>query len=309
MEKIETSSEQSYGQQVRKWPAGSSPVCVVMISLNEEHNMRGVLENLSGWASEVVLVDSYSSDRTVDIALEYGVKVVQRKFKDFGDQWNFAVTNLDISCPWTMKIDPDERLSDRLKTDISKAVHENSAAVGLSVNRSLWFMGRKLPVTQTLLRVWRTGQCKFTDVTVNEHPIVLGEIVTVSGDLEHHDSPDLHHWFYKQNKYTTSEAAIRFHGGDLAFKPRILGDSMERRMWIKRNFYRMPFRYLILFAYHFFWDGAWRAGRAGYIWSRLRCDVMRFVEYKAYEMNLRGDSKVIGTFSAGVPDARVKQYE
>ena len=80
-------------------------------------------------------------------------------------------------------------------------------------------------------------------------------------------------------------------------------------MWIKRNFYRMPFRYLILFAYHFFWDGAWRAGRAGYIWSRLRCDVMRFVEYKAYEMNLRGDSKVIGTFSAGVPDARVKQYE
>jgi glycosyltransferase involved in cell wall biosynthesis len=62
-----------------------------MISLNEGHNLDAVLRNLTGWARQVFLVDSYSQDDTVDIALRYGVHVVQRKFLGFGDQWNFAL--------------------------------------------------------------------------------------------------------------------------------------------------------------------------------------------------------------------------
>ena len=86
-----------------------------MITLNEGHNMAAVLENLRGWAQEVFIVDSYSKDDTVDIALKHGAHVVQRQFRGFGDQWNFAMSQLPITAPWTMKLDPDERLTDALK--------------------------------------------------------------------------------------------------------------------------------------------------------------------------------------------------
>ncbi len=89
-----------------------------MISLNEAHNMEAVLQNLAGWAQEVFLVDSYSADDTIDIALKHGVQVVQRRFRGFGDQWNFALQELPITAPWTMKLDPDERLTDELKASI-----------------------------------------------------------------------------------------------------------------------------------------------------------------------------------------------
>lgn len=104
------------------WQPGAAPVAVVMISLNEGHNLRAVCENLKGWAQEVFLVDSFSQDETVDIALEYGIHVVQRRFRGFGDQWNFALQELPISAPWTMKLDPDERLSDALKSNLIEAM-------------------------------------------------------------------------------------------------------------------------------------------------------------------------------------------
>ena len=66
-------------------------------------------------------------------------------------------------------------------------------------------------------------------------------------------------------------------------------------MWLKRNFYKVPFRYFFLFIYHFLFQGAFRAGRAGYIWARLRADVMRLVDYKHYEMKIK-NTELIGIF-------------
>ena len=99
----------SEARTARCWQPGSAPIAVVMISLNEGHNMAAVLDNLKGWAHEVFLVDSYSTDETLDIALAAGVHVVQRSFSGFGNQWNFALDQLPITAPWTMKLDPDER--------------------------------------------------------------------------------------------------------------------------------------------------------------------------------------------------------
>ena len=181
------------------------PLSVILISLNEAHHMEGVLENLSGWAEQVFLIDSFSVDATVDIALAHGVHVVQRRFRDFGDQWNYALDHLPIETPWTMKIDPDERLPDALKAEIEQAIAAGPAD-GFSFQRRLWFMGKPMPVRQPVVRVWRTGKCRFSDVIVNEHPIVEGTVTELTAEMEHHDSPNLHHWFDKQNKYITAEA-------------------------------------------------------------------------------------------------------
>ncbi len=290
-----------------RWQPGIAPVAVIMISLNEGHNMEAVLENLKGWAQEVFLVDSYSQDDTVDIALRHGVHVVQRCFHGFGDQWNSALQKLPITAPWTMKLDPDERLSDELKANILAAIHDD-VSDALSLERQLWFMGKPLPVRQTLVRLWRTGQCRFTDVAVNEHPIARGVIQHVAGEMAHHDSPDLDHWLEKQNRYTTAEALIVYHKLSLADTPYLLGTAFQRRMWLKKYFHHIPCRYFLLFLYCWLWQGAWRAGWVGYAWARLRSDVMRLIDYKRREMEITGRLPVKRYYGPGQPDVRVQQY-
>lgn len=284
------------------------PITAVMITLNEAHNMAEVLKNLRGFAADVVVVDSFSSDATVDLALAHGARVVQRRFRDFGDQWNYALRETGITTPWTMKVDPDERLSPELKRSIAEAL-EGADVQGFTVTRKLWFMGRPLPITQVILRVWRTGACRFSDVLVNEYPMVAGRIEHLKGVLEHRDSPSLHHWFDKQNKYGTAEAVAAFEGHALSFSPRLFGSPLERRMWLKKRFHQAPMRYAGLFLYNYFVLGAWRAGRAGLVWARLRSDIMRFIEYKVLEMRLLGSVPPSVGSGNGPPDSRVPQAD
>ncbi len=286
----------------------AAPVAVVMITFNEAHNLPAVLENLRGWAQEVFVVDSYSTDGSVDVALAHGATVVQRAFRDFGDQWNFAVGKLPVTAPWTMKLDPDERLTDEIKANIAAAIAANDADA-IVVCRRLWFMGRPLPTRQDLLRLWRTGTCRFSDVVVNEHPLVDGRHVRVDGEIEHHDSPDLHHWWDKQNRYTTAEAAMAFRGDALAVEPKLFGNALERRMWLKANFRRFPFRYLILYLHALLAQGAWRAGWRGHVWAHLRVEVYRMIDLKLLEMQQAGRSYDIPRTPRGKPDARVPQCD
>lgn len=297
----------SEARTARCWQPGSAPIAVVMISLNEGHNMAAVLDNLKGWAHEVFLVDSYSTDETLDIALAAGVHVVQRSFSGFGNQWNFALDQLPITAPWTMKLDPDERIDDQLKHEIEHAVVRNDID-GLEMERRLWFMSKPLPIRHLLVRAWRTGRCRFTDVKVNEHPLVEGKIGRVSGNLEHHDSPDLEHWLDKQNKYTTAEAISTYRGQRFAVEPRLFGSGLQRRMWIKKHYMKFPFRYVAMFLYHYLVMGAWRAGWVGYAWSRLRCDVYRLWEYKLKEIRITGRLPLKRPGGVGEPDQRVPQY-
>lgn len=286
---------------------GTVPIAVLIISLNEGHNITAVLDNLEGWAQEVFLVDSYSSDDTVAIALSRGVHVIQRQFRGFGDQWNFAVNELPVTVPWSMKLDPDERLTNELKASIESAITEDTYDA-LIMQRRLWFMGKPLPVRHKLLRIWRTGTCQFSDVTINEHPLVEGREMLLKGDLEHHDSPNLHHWYEKQNRYTTAEAIMAFQGDKLSATPRFWGTVLERRMWFKRIYSYVPFRHQLMFLYCLFGQSAWRAGRSGFIWARLRAEVFRMREYKRLEMTWQGQGIEIPPVKRGAPDPRVPQY-
>lgn len=294
--------------KVARWQPGRAPVAVVMISLNEAHNMEAVLQNLKGWAQEVFLVDSYSSDGTVDIALRHGVHVVQRKFRGFGDQWNFALNELPITSPWTMKLDPDERLTDELKYEVNK-VTVNSSIDAWKIPIRLLFMGTVLPSVLTLTRLWKTGGVKFSDVQANEHAVTSGKESVLHSEIRHLDSPDLDHWLTKQNRYTTAEAISKFEGRALAAQPKLFGCSLQRRMWLKHHFWKLPGRYMLLFLYHLLIVGAWRAGRVGWIWSHLRTEVYRLWEYKQLEMKLLGRVPAKIPAHPGTPDPRVPQYD
>ena len=259
------------------------PLAVIMISRNESHNIIPVIENLKGFATEIFLVDSYSTDNTVEMALNEGVRVFQRPFKDFGDQWHFAVSALPVTQPWTMKLDPDERITNELKSQISKEIEADDYDA-ISVPRKLWFMGRELPVRQLVLRLWRTGICKFTNSKVNEHPVISGKEKQLTGVLEHHDSPNLHHWYEKQNRYSTAEAYIAYTGIGRTTEPAFFGTALERKSWLKAAYGHLPFRHILMNIYCLIFLGAWRGGKAGFIWSRMRAEVYRMRELKRLEM-------------------------
>ena len=283
------------------------PLAVVLLTLNEAHNMAAVLDSLEGLAAQVFVVDSFSSDATLDIALSRGAHVVQREFKGFGDQWNFALRELPITAAWTMKLDPDERICRRLAASLRAALGPDAAADAYTLTRRLWFLGKPLPVRQRILRVWRTGTCRFSDVLVNEHPLVEGRVAALEGDLEHHDSPSLTHWYDKQNRYTTAEALALARGERLSAHAALFGSPLERQMWLKKNFRRIPLRFGLLFWAHLLGRGAWRAGREGLIWARLRTEVYRMVEYKAFELSRMDEAPEL-PWRKGTPDPRVDRY-
>ncbi len=264
------------------------PVSVIMLTLNEEVNLPGAIDSAKRWAGDIFIVDSCSTDRTVDIALENGVKIVQRPFTNFGDQWNFALDKLPITTEWTMKLDPDERCSPELVADLANQVTAPTRLVGYSVLRRLWFMGKPLRVYQPVLRVWKTGRCRFTDVLVNEHPIVDGPTGTLRGHLEHLDSPNLYHWWEKQNRYTTMEAISAVSGRRLAAEPRLFGSPLERRMLFKKYLHLVPLRYQLLWLNEVLVRGAWASGTTGLSWAHLRVEVMRMIELKTLEMRTTG---------------------
>ena len=275
-------------------PAQPLPISVVIITLNEERNLGRALESTIGTVEDVYVVDSGSTDRTVDIALQQGAKVVQREFTNFGDHWNWALESLPITTPWTMKMDADEQFSSGLVEELTRLFEGQPQHDGYTVRWRLWFMGTPLHAVSDITRIWRTGKCRFSDVTINEHPLVEGTVGRLKGILEHHDSPDLHAWMEKQNRYTSMEALARFRQEELSVKPTLLGNSLERRMFFKRHFMKLPFRYQIWFCYYYFFRGAWRDGYVGFAWSHLRVEATRLKYLKIKEMQINNEPLEIG---------------
>lgn len=269
--------------------SGKLPLTVLMITLNEERHLRELLPQITEWIQEVVIVDSCSTDATVSVALEHGAQVVQRSFTGFSDQWNFALSLANE--PWVIKMDPDERVSAELQRNIRNAISADTGEPnGYRMHRRLWFMGRPLHVFDEPVRMWRNGTASFGSALVNEHCQVTGRVGLLAGYLEHHDSPDLHAWLDKQNRYTSLEALVAFEKRELAANPRLTGSKLERRMWIKSRLRYVPLRFGLLRLYFLFAKGAWRDGSDGWEWSRLRVWVYRLRELKLREMRRLGQS-------------------
>lgn len=285
------------------------PVSVVVLTLNEEFHLPNFLGHLSERVEEVFVVDSLSTDRSVSIALKHGARVVQRPFTNFGNQWNFALKYLPIASPWTIKLDPDERISDELFESIAAAISEPGRCSGFRFMRRLWFFGRPLHVHAPVDRVWKTGSCRFSDVIVNEHPLIDGEVRTLRGLLEHHDSADFHAWIDKQNRYSTMEAISMVKDTTLSVEPRLIGNSLERRMFLKKYFFKLPFRYQLQFLHEYLCRKSFLDGRAGLEWSRLRVQIRRWREIKAVEMRMTGRIPDVPKAPRGDYDSRIRNTD
>lgn len=284
---------------------GPLPVTVIILTLNEEENLPNAIESVQSWAGRVFVVDSCSVDRTVDVALEHGVEIVQRPFTNYGDQWNWAIERLPIKTPWVLKLDADEKVSAELRDEMRRLLAGHPAENAFIIPIRLWFMGKRMHAKIYSIRLWRKGKARFSQVLVNEHLLVTGATGHLRSSIDHMDSPNLHRWYEKQNRYSTMEAIMRVKGDPLAAKPSLFGTTLERHMFFKKIFYRIPFRYQLKWLDEAFRRRALFDGAIGLAYIRLRIEHYRATELKVKEMRLTGKILNLPRAPTGNFDPRV----
>ena len=286
------------------------PITVLIPTWNAAGHLDEVLDSIADIARDVFILDSCSTDETIDIALRRGIKIAQRKFTTFGDHFNWFAKNMPIKTEWIFMLHQDERFSESLKNGLQTLFSSPPPCNGYRINWHLWFMGKPLHISSKLIRLMRKGKFNISNVLANEQILIDGEIGDIDGVLEHRDSLNLYLWNEKQNLYSTMEAvAICKNKGRFSTPPRFWGTALERRMFFKKMFFRIPFRYNLLFFYNYILNGAWRDGRIGWIWSHLRSEVYRMWELKAMEMRITGIIPEIPRMPYGDFDPRVMASE
>ncbi|MGC9167792.1 MAG: glycosyltransferase family 2 protein [Desulfurella sp.] len=176
-----------------------------IITYNEEDSIERTLKSVD-FCDEIVIVDSYSTDETVDIAKKYTDKIYFNKFISYGEQKNFAIERL--STDWILSIDADEVVSPSLKTEILNAI-KNSKFDSYYIKIQLVFLNKALKfggAQNWHLRLFRKG-LKFSNSIVHEK-VISKNASRLNGKILHYSYKDLSHYIEKLNKYTSISATL-----------------------------------------------------------------------------------------------------
>jgi glycosyltransferase involved in cell wall biosynthesis len=187
-------------------------LAVIILTHNEERHIKRALASIGGIASEVFVVDSFSTDRTAELAREHGAVVQQNKFVNYAKQFQWALDHAPISASWVMRLDADEMIEEDLAAKIREELPTlGDDVVGVNLKRKHIFRGRwirhggRYPLV--LLRIWRRGHGRIEERWMDEHMVVWGgRTVTFEGGFADHNLKDLSFFIDKHNKYATREA-------------------------------------------------------------------------------------------------------
>jgi len=253
------------------------PVSVIILTYNEELNLENCLKNIAAWANEIFVVDSYSTDSTLEIARKYGATIIQHPFVNQAQQFNWALDNLDIKNEWILRLDADEYLTEELKQEIIKLTPPQGVN-GYYIKRRVYFMGRWIkhggyyPVR--LLRLFRNGKAKSEWRKMDEHIVLLeGRAGKLKNDFVDDNKKPLTDWIAKHNSYSSREA-----------EDVLSGDYGRAR---KKFFYHLPLfcRAFLYFIYRYFFRFGFFDGKEGLIFHFLQGLWYRFlIDAKLYEI-------------------------
>lgn len=195
-----------------------SKLSVITLALNEERNIAECLESVK-WADEIIVVDSGSTDKTVELAKHYTQHVLTVEWKGYGATKNFALDR--ASGEWILWLDADERVPKELAAEIQAVLRTDDSLVnGYSVPRRAVFLGKWIKhcgwYPGRIIRLFRRTKSRFTESNVHEQISVEGKIGELKNDLLHFTDPNLYHYFSKFNRYT-SLAAKDLHSAGKRF--------------------------------------------------------------------------------------------
>jgi glycosyltransferase involved in cell wall biosynthesis len=268
-------------------------ISVLILTKNEEQDLPGCLDSVA-WSDDVQVLDSESSDRTVEIARQRGCTVTTRRFDGYAKQRNAGMA-LAFKHAWVLVLDADERPTPALSAEMNDAVDAAPEGVsGFRMRRRDFLWGTWLKhaqMTPFYVRLLRVGKAHYTR-DINEVVEVQGEILELHAPLDHYAfSKGISHWVAKHNSYSTREAELLASGK--AVQGASLRDALfaknfhERRVAQKAIFYELPGRPLIKWCYMMFVRRAVLDGHAGVMYATLQSIYEYLIEIKCREIRRR----------------------
>jgi len=265
---------------------------ILILTYNEEKNLPECLDSIS-WCDDIWVLDSGSTDRTVEIAKERGCHLLARRFDNFGDQRNYAIDTATFKYQWVFDLDADERFTNALKEECEKMVRKDErSAYYCAYKNIMWGKWLKhstgFPVYQ--MRFHKLGEIRFIGYG---HGQKEGSSTRGIGYLEepyiHYNfSKGLADWFAKHVDYARRQALLRLEEGK---KPqeRIVGnDKISRHRRLIRIAAKLPFKPLLKFCYVYFFNFGFLDGLAGLRFARMQMWYQFAIEtiYKDLKKNI-----------------------
>ncbi len=257
------------------------PVSLLIPCKNEENNIARCIQSVQ-WVDEIFVVDSESSDKTIEIAESLGAKVVQFKYEGgWPKKKNWALENLPFTNEWVLILDADECLPPKAQNEIEEIVsntHEKHS--GYWINRRYFFLGKPLkhayfPNWNLRLFKHKLGRYeKITDLSTNsgdheihEHVVVQGSSGKLNSIMDHYAFPTIESFVEKHNRYSNWEAVVESSTTD--DESSLQHDGVRGKRKLRRIFRKLPFRPTLRFLYVFLWQRGILDGWRGYVFSRL----------------------------------------
>lgn len=188
-------------------------ITAIIPTFNEEIHIKEAIESVL-WCDEVIVVDSYSTDKTVEIVKSFPqVKLLQNEFKYHAQQKNWTIPQ--ASHPWIFVLDADERPTPALISEIKKVINSETSQAGFWIYRTNHFMGKLIKYSgwqsDKVIRLFQRDLCRYKDVSVHEEIEGQGPMGRLQEKIIHYTYKDLTSYLKKADRYTTWGAIDRFH--------------------------------------------------------------------------------------------------
>lgn len=273
-------------------------ITAIIITKNEEKNMEKCLKSVAGLVSRCVVVDSGSTDRTVEIARANGADTYFHEFEYYARQWNWGLKNCDITTKWVIRLDADERFPEELCREIEEEMrnHDADDVNGFWLYADYYFLGRKLEHgghRKKKMMVFKTQFGYIEDRRRDAHTLLTqGRSIELKHQFEHYDFKDLDTFIRRYNWYATREAQDYVDHINGKRDPALSDARTQKLRNRKYNMYykARPFRRAFLnFIRMYFFRGGFRDGKEGLIYHVLSSFWYRFVvDAKIYEYTVKG---------------------
>ncbi|MEL6461635.1 MAG: glycosyltransferase family 2 protein [Cyanobacteria bacterium J06621_15] len=267
-------------------------ITIYILTYNEELDIAACIESAMV-SDDIIVVDSVSCDRTVEIANRYPVRVVEHAFESHGKQRTWMLENISPKYDWVYILEADERMTPELFAECVEATKNTDNLIGYYAAERVMFMNtwirHSTQYPRYQLRLFRHGKVWFTDYGHTEREVCDGNTGFLKETYPHYTSgKGLSRWIDKHNRYSTDEARETLHQlekGNINWHDLFFGKTeVERRRALKNLSLRVPGRPMVRFLYMYFILRGCLDGRAGFTWCTLQAFYEYLIMLKVWEM-------------------------
>lgn len=270
----------------------------IILTKNEEKNIEECILSIRDVAKRIVVVDSFSTDATVEISRKLGAEVYEHEFINYSKQFTYGVEKAQVKTKWILRFDADERFTECGAGELERLCKENqdTDVNGIVLRFKVNFMGKNLrhggiyPLRKLL--VFKNGKGNIENRNMDEHIVLSeGRSVEMKEDCLHHDYKDLTRWIDKHNWYASREVLDYYQFRQDAED----GKELDRKAKLKRKikfgiYYKLPmgFRAHLYYWYRYYFKLGFLDGKEGKIFAFMQAYWYRYlVDAKIYEYEKR----------------------